>query len=50
MVKEKEKKTEETMDEDFDVTQDEGKMRTDEKGLPYRGIKKGADGVTIVYR
>jgi hypothetical protein len=49
MTKNYEKKVEETI-EDFDVTKDEGKIKKDEKGLPYRGIKKGADGVTIVYR
>jgi hypothetical protein len=49
MVEKDKKKVEETI-EDFDVTKDEGKIKKDEKGLPYRGIKKGADGVTIVYR
>jgi hypothetical protein len=36
--------------EDFDVTTDEGEIKHDENGLPYRGEKKGTDGCTIVYR
>jgi hypothetical protein len=47
---EKDTKVVETVDEDFDVTKDEGKIRHDKKGLRYRGIKKGTDGVTVVYR
>lgn len=40
----------ETDHDDFDVTKDEGEIKHDEKGLPYRGKKPSADGVTIVYR